>query len=143
MKRVAPRSARSTLSFGELVGAISGLGLLVASFLPWYSAGGENATAWQSFSVTDLVLAAAAIAALSVALVVIARLSVSYPVAGSAVSTGFGALALVLIVYRLIDPPGSGDVDREIGAWLGLLAAAGITVGGYLGMQEPREIRAA
>jgi len=143
MKRVAPRSARSALSFGELVGAISGLGLLVASFLPWYSAGGENATAWQSFSVTDLVLAAAAIAALSVALVVIARLSVSYPVAGSAVSTGFGALALVLIVYRLIDPPGSGDVDREIGAWLGLLAAAGITVGGYLGMQEPREIRAA
>jgi hypothetical protein len=143
MKRVAPRSARSALSFGELVGAISGLGLLVASFLPWYSAGGENATAWQSFSVTDLVLAAAAIAALSVALVVIARLSVSYPVAGCAVSTGFGALALVLIVYRLIDPPGSGDVDREIGAWLSLLAAAGITVGGYLGMQEPREIRAA
>jgi hypothetical protein len=143
MKRVAPRSARSALSFGELVGAISGLGLLVASFLPWYSAGGENATAWQSFSVTDLVMAAAAIAAISVALVVIARLSVSYPVAGCAVSTGFGALALVLIVYRLIDPPGSGDVDREIGAWLGLLAAAGITVGGYLGMQEPREIRAA
>jgi hypothetical protein len=123
---------------GELVEAISGLGLLVVSFLPWYSAGGEDATAWQAFSVIDLVMAAAAIAALSVAIVVLARLSVSYPVAGSAVTVGFGGLALLLIAYRLINPPGSGEVDREIGSWLGLIAAAGITLGGYLGLQEPR-----
>jgi hypothetical protein len=128
------------LRLGELVGAISGLGLLVASFLPWYSAGGEDVTAWQAFSVVDLLMAAASIAALGLAVVVIARLSVSYPAAGSAISTGFGALALILIAYRLIDPPGGGDVDREICAWLGLLAATGITLGGYLGMQEPRAI---
>jgi hypothetical protein len=140
MKRVAPRFARSTLASGELVGAISGLGLLVASFLPWYSAGGEDVTAWQAFSVVDLLMAAASIAALGLAVVAIARLSVSYPAAGSAISTGFGALALILIAYRLINPPGSGDTEREIGAWLGLLAAGGITLGGYLGMQEPRAI---
>jgi hypothetical protein len=128
------------LRLGELVGAISGLGLLVASFLPWYSAGGEDATAWQAFSVVDLLMAAASVAALGLAVVVIARLSVSYPAAGSAISTGFGALALILIAYRLINPPGSGDIEREIGAWLGLLAATGITLGGYLGMQEPRAI---
>jgi hypothetical protein len=138
MKRVAPRAARSTLSSGELVGAVSGLGLLVVSFVPWYSAGGKNATAWQAFGVIDLLMAAAAIAGISVAVVVLARLSVSYPVAGSSVTTGFGGLVLVLIAYRLINPPGGGDVDREIGAWLGLLAAAGITLGGYLGLQEPR-----
>jgi len=140
MKRVAPRFARSTLASGELVGAISGLGLLVASFLPWYSAGGEDVTAWQAFSVIDLLMAAASIAALGLAVVVIASLSVSYPAAGSAISTGFGALALILIAYRLINPPGGEDVDREIGAWLGLLAAAGIVLGGYLSMQEPRAI---
>jgi hypothetical protein len=28
-------------------------------------------------------------------------------------------------------------VDPAIGAWLGLVAAVGVTVGGYLGMQEP------
>jgi hypothetical protein len=140
MKRVAPRFARSTLASGELVGAISGLGLLVASFLPWYSAGGEDVSAWQAFSVVDLLMAAASIAALGLAVVAIARLSVSYPAAGSAISTGFGALALILIAYRLINPPGSGDTEREIGAWLGLLAAGGITLGGYLGMQEPRAI---
>ena len=126
------------LRLGELVGAVSGLGLLVVSFLPWYSAGGEKATAWQSFGVIDLVMAAAAIAALSVAIVVVTRLSVSYPVAGSAVSALFGGLALILIAYRLINPPGGAEVGREIGPWLGLVAAAGVTLGGYLGLQEPR-----
>lgn len=126
------------MRLGELVGAVSGLGLLVSSFLPWYSAGGEDATAWQAFSVVDIVLAAAAVAALSVAIVVLARLSVSYPVAGSAVTALLGGIALICVVFRLIDPPGSGDVGREIGLWLGLLATAGVAWGGYLGMQEPR-----
>jgi hypothetical protein len=123
------------LRLGELVGAVGGLGLLVAGFLPWYSVGGENATAWQAFSVTDLILAAAAVMGLSVALCVIARISVSYPVAGSSVAAGFGVVAVVLIVIRMIDPPGGGDVSLEIGAWLGLLSAIAVTVGGYMGMQ--------
>jgi len=120
---------------GELVGAVSGLGLLVASFLPWYSAGGEEATAWQAFSVVDLFLAAAALAGLSVGIVVLFRLSVSYPIAGCAVATLFGGIALVLVVIKLLSPPGEG-LDLEFGAWLGLLCAAGLTIGGYLGMQD-------
>ena len=84
---------------------------------------------------TDLFIAAAAVAGLSVGVVVLFRLSVSYPVAGSAVATAFGAIALVLIVIRLINPPGD-ELDREFGAWLGLVFAAGITLGGYLGMQD-------
>ena len=118
-----------------MVGALGGLGLLVTTFLPWYSAGGENATAWQAFSVTDVILAAAAVVALSVGACVLFGISVSYPVAGSSVATGLGAIGLVLIVVRLIDPPGSGGVDVELGAWLGLICAAAVTIGGYLGMQ--------
>jgi hypothetical protein len=87
--------------------------------------------------VVDLFIAAAAAAGLSVGLCVLFGISVSYPVAGSTVTAMFGPIALALIVWRLLDPPGSG-LDREVGAWLGLLAAAGITVGGYLGMQEAR-----
>jgi hypothetical protein len=87
-------------------------------------------------------MAAAALLAISVGIVVLGRFSVSYPVAGSSVIVGLGGLALLLIVYRLINPPGSGDVDREVGAWLGLIAAAGITWGGWLGMQENRPVRA-
>jgi hypothetical protein len=123
------------LRAGELGGAIGGLGLLVATFLPWYSAGGEDVSAWRAFSVTDIVLAAAAVAALSVAICVLFRISVSYPVAGSSVATGFGLVAAVLIVIRLIDPPGGGDPSIEIGAWLGLASAIAVTIGGYMGMQ--------
>jgi hypothetical protein len=127
------------LRLGELVGGVSGLGLLVISFLPWYSsAGGEDFTAWQAFGVLDIVLAVAAVMALSVALVVLTGLSVSYPVAGSSVTAGIGLVAFLWVLYRLINPPGSGDLDREVGVWLGLLATAGVAWGGYLGMQEPR-----
>ena len=142
MNRVASRSLWNTLRSGELVGAASGLGLLVSSFLPWYSADGVNATAWQAFGVVDLFMAAAAVAALSVGLAVLFQISVSYPVAGSTVTALFGAVALILIVRRLIDPPSEG-LDLGVGAWLGLLSAAGVTIGGYLGMQEPREMHAA
>jgi hypothetical protein len=92
-------------------------------------------TAWQAFSVTDLFLAATAVVGLSVAVCVLAHISVSYPVAGSSVAVGLGAVALILIVIRLINPPGEGHVGIEIGAWLGLVSAIAITVGGYMGMQ--------
>jgi hypothetical protein len=57
-------------------------------------------------------------------------------VALSSLAAGIGGLAFLLVLYRIINPPGEGDVDREIGIWLGLLATAGITAGGWLGMQE-------
>jgi hypothetical protein len=128
---------------GEWVGAIGGLGLLVALLLPWYSASGEDVTGWQAFTVTDIVLAAAAVAALSVAVCVLFGISVSYPVAGSSVATGFGFVSVVLIGIRLVDPPGAGDPGLEFGAWLGLASAIAVTVGGYLGMQPLKSPSAA
>ena len=128
------------MRLGELVGAVGGVGLLVSSFLPWYSVGELDLTAWQAFSITDIFLAVTAVVGMSVAICVLAHISVSYPVAGSAVATLFGAIAVVLIVYRLINPPGD-HLGREIGAWLGLIAAAAITCGGYLGMQPMKAPR--
>jgi hypothetical protein len=122
---------------------VGGLGLLVASFLHWYSAGGEDLTAWQAFSVTDIVLAAAAVVSMSVAVCVLFRISVSYPVAGSSVAAGIGAVAVILVVIRLIDPPGEGHVSIEVGAWIGLVSAIAVAVGGYLGMQPMKAPRAA
>jgi hypothetical protein len=53
---------------------------------------------------------------------------------------------VVLILFRIISPPDFGvgdlgdlagvDVGREIGVFLGLIAAAGIAYGGYEAMQE-------
>jgi hypothetical protein len=53
-----------------------------------------------------------------------------------------GALALLLILFRTISTPidtggVSGiDVTRKIGLWIGLLAAAALTYGGWRAMQD-------
>ena len=85
----------------------------------------------------DLIIAAAACLSLSVAVVVMGNISVSYPIAGSTVATGFAGVALILIIIRLFDPPGSG-LEIEYGAWIGLVAAAVTTYGDYLAMQPAR-----
>jgi hypothetical protein len=135
-------------SGGELAAGVSGLALFAFMFLPWY--GGEvtlqrlgaasldNLDAWQAFSVIDLVLFAAAALAVAHA---VARLAGFRPAGGAVppdiiVAIG-GTVALLLIAYRLIDPPtasGIGvevDLSRKLGIYLSLLAAAGITCGGF------------
>lgn len=94
--------------------------------------GGFNA--WQSFDVIDIILLLAIIAAVGVAAMSAYGTSANLPVAGSAIVAGMGALGTVLILYRIIDPPGSAD--REIGVFLGLIASAAMTYGGWEAMQE-------
>src|SRR5262249_20291896 len=107
--------------------------------LPWYSSDGSDLTAWQAFDVLDIIMLLAALAGLAVGVVAVFRISVSYPPAGSSIAAGAGAVAFLCILYRAIDPPASADLMREVGLWLGLVSSGGIAVGGWLGMQEPRE----
>lgn len=149
------------LGRGALIAGVSGLLLFLFMFLGWYGLGGPadelieqaqqaaeqlgvegpeeadtTANAWESFDIIDLVLLLAVIVAVAFAAVELTGASVSLPVALSTLTAGIGALAFLLVLYRIINPPGEGDIDREIGIFLGLLATAGITAGGYLGMQE-------
>ena len=152
----------SNLGRGAMIAGISGVLLFIFMFLGWYGApdvvdeaveqaqqaaealgvdapGVEEAdttvNAWESFDFTDLILFLAVIVSVGLAAMTLFGASASLPVAGSALTCGIGALALLLVLYRTIDPPAEG-LEREIGLWLGLLATAGIAVGGYLGMQE-------
>ena len=151
----------SNLGRGALVAGISGALLFIFMFFSWYGIGGEagelveqaqeaadalgvqgpedvntSANAWESFDFTDLILFLAAATGIAFAVIALANLSVELPIAFSAIVTGLGVLATLLVLYRIINPPGEGDVDREIGIYLGLLASAGLAIGGYLGMQE-------
>ena len=146
----------ATVGRGTLIAGVSGVLLFIFMFFSWFGADLGNAlpgvsedvanqiadqsgvdttfNAWQSFDLIDLVLLLAVIASVGFAVIDMSGASVSLPVAGSAVTAGIGALAFLLVLYRLINPP--DDLGREIGVWLGLLATAGITYGGYEGMQE-------
>jgi hypothetical protein len=144
---------------GTLIAGVAGAALFIIMFFSWFgidvsanlpagvpedianqaieqSGVDTTANAWQSFDVIDLVLLLAVITSVGFAVIDLSGASVSLPVAGSAITAGIGALAFVLVLYRLINPPGGDGVEREFGVWLGLIATAAIAYGGYEGMQE-------
>lgn len=138
-----------------MIAAVSAIALLIIMFVfDWFSVDvGDDAlgigvdtgaNAWTAFSFIDIVLFVTILAAIGLALMAANAQRPDLPVAGSAIVTGLAILSLLLIIYRLIDPPGGGDIPegldisiaREIGVFLGLIATAGIAYGGYLAMQE-------
>jgi hypothetical protein len=142
---------------GALIAGISGVLLFIFMFLSWFGApdagvitpagqeldfsglaeaAGVDTTlnAWQAFDFIDLVMLLAIIAAIGLLVMSAMGTSINLPVAASAIVTALGALATLLVLYRIIDPV--FDADREFGLFLGLLACAGIAVGGWLAMQE-------
>jgi hypothetical protein len=105
-------------------------------FFSWYSVGAFGFDAWEVFTWIDIILFLTGVSAISLAVVAANDADVGLPVALSSVVAGLGALATLLVLFRLIDPPGSGSPSRDIGIYLGLIACAAITYAGYLGMQE-------
>ncbi|MCB0875868.1 MAG: hypothetical protein KDB46_06700 [Solirubrobacterales bacterium] len=145
------------LNQGEMIAAVSALLLLIVMFIfTWFSVDlGSNdllsaagvdtgANAWQAFDFIDIVLFVTILVAVGGALMSANAQSVNTPVAISAITTVLGILSVLLILYRIIDPPGSGDIpdgfdisiSRGIGVWLGLVLAGGIAYGGWRAMQE-------
>ena len=140
-----------------MIAAVSALLLLIVMFIfTWFSVDfGQDdlglgsgidtgANAWQAFGFIDIVLFVTILVAIGGALITANAQSVNTPVAISAITTALGILSVLLILFRIIDPPGSGDIpdgfdigiSRGIGVWLGLILAGGITYGGWRAMQE-------
>jgi hypothetical protein len=147
------------LTRGEAIAAVSGLVLFGVMFLPWFSenarvdepgiapfdATQETHNAWQSLGSIDLLLLLVIVLALALAAAHAAGvLPMDADIPPALFVTAAGLFAVLLILYRLADPPGptielpvgQADVGRSIGLLLGLLAATGISVGGYLTLTE-------
>lgn len=137
------------LRTGEKIAGASGVALILIMFIfDWFSVSAEGGVgpsfggnAWEVFGGIDIVLFLAALAGIGLAIMAASQSQVDIPVALSAITAGLGGLATLLVIYRIIDPPDGGfgdviDVSRSIGVFLGLIAAAGITYGGWVAMQE-------
>ena len=113
---------------GPLIVALGSLVLLVSLFMDWYG----DRTAWGAFEVTDVLLAALAIAALVTA----AGLVVSQ--AAYVDRRWLPALAIgaaVLVIAQLLSPPPSvGGADPQPGAWLAFAAVLVMLVGTVLSL---------
>ena len=130
----------SRLRHGELIAGAAGVVLLVVMYLDWYAVvgfGEVSANAWQAFSVTDLILALTAIAGIAMAVLTASRRSPALPVAASVVTTALGALATLLVLYRILNQPGPNDfVEVKLGAFLGSLSVLAIAVGGFRSLRD-------
>jgi hypothetical protein len=127
----------SRLRQGELIAAAGGVALLVVMFLDWYVAGGISLTAWRVFTITDVVLALAGLAALGLAVLTASRRSPALPIAGAVVTTGLGIFATLLVFYRILNQPGPNEfIEVKLGAFLGFLCVLAIAVGGLRAMRD-------
>lgn len=140
------------LSKGEMVIGISGIVLFISSFFDWFGAkvgpfkGTDNA--WEF----TLPLIAVLLGIVLVVLVALKAANVQLP--DKVGSFGFGmvylvlgGLAFLLVLIKIIVGP---DIDtgglsgvsktREVGAFIGLIATAGLAVGGFLHAKESGDL---
>lgn len=110
--------------------------MIVALFLPWYSADGKDWSAWQAMAVDDVILAVAALLAIAAALIVALPRLWSLSVAATSLAILPAVVGLVVTVYRLLSPAPPVDVSLGAGAWLGLVASVAIAVGVWRGATD-------
>ena len=132
---------------GDGLAALGGLLVLVALFLPWYSvtlpsgapAAGRDLTGWQAFSVIDILLALAALVGIGLAVAVATRRTPALPLAVAVIGIITGALAVLLVLVRILDQPGPNQLlDVALGAWLALVGALGLAAGAWRSLADER-----
>jgi hypothetical protein len=143
------------LSQGEKIAGVSSIVLFIFMFFDWFTvevSGGNGVfsatasaggSAWDALNWIPIVLVVTIIVALGVAALRLLDSPYEPPVSGNAIVAILGAISFLLILYRIIDPPGAGsvpglsiDVSPAFGIFVSLVAAAGIAYGGYKAMQE-------
>jgi len=143
------------LNTGEKISAISGILLFIFMFFDWFGVkitgvsgfsgdvSGSGGSAWDALDVIPIFLMLAIVVAIGVAVIRLTDADLEPPISLNAIVAGLGGLAVLLILYRIVDPPGGGsfggvsvDITVKFGIFLGLIAAAGIAYGGYSAMRE-------
>jgi hypothetical protein len=145
----------------DLLAGLGGLVLYGSLFLTWYGfkappvriqtrgsavtilntfVGPADSTGWQSFAVSDIVLAAVAALAVSIPLAIaLLPQRVSLPVTLAILTSVAGIVAVLLVVAHLIFQPGPDQyVEVRAGAWVGLAGALLVTAGGWLSLADER-----
>ncbi|MGD0453090.1 MAG: hypothetical protein ABSB69_05795 [Solirubrobacteraceae bacterium] len=126
-------------------------------FFKWYgyssnapSIGGVNISSsysingWHAFTVNRWIWLITIVVALGAVAISAGLLQLKSPVQPGVLVAGLGALSTLTILYRIVHHPTASasfgsfhaSVGIKIGIWLGLIAAAAVTYGGYLGMQD-------
>lgn len=129
------------LRAGEWLAAAAAVAIAVTLALPWYGARAreDTVTGFESFAVIDVLLLVVAAVGLTLAILQATRTSPALPVAFGVLTVTTGLIAVLLVLYRLINEPGPDDfIEVRAGAWLGLAAVVALTAGGWLSIANER-----
>ena len=124
---------------GEILAGAAGVALLAVMFLEWYAVRGEAASAWEAFSVTDVLLALVALLAIALAALNVSGRGPGMPVGIAVVTVTLAFVAVLLLLYRILNQPGPNDlVEVRAGAWLGLAVLVALFAGAWWSMSDSR-----
>jgi hypothetical protein len=149
------------LSKGQGIAGLSAILLFVAMFLDWYrfEQGGNllvlvelfvmSGSAWETLGAIPFVLALTIAITVGACLLAAGSSRWNPALPPSAWVAVLGAISFVLILYRIVFPPGLEEFSPgipfyarpELGIYLALLAAVGIAFGGCLAMYEDGRLR--
>ena len=130
------------LTQGEKIAGAAAVVLFISMFFAWFGfdnpaqalgfGGSITFNAWESFDFIDLILLVTVLVAVGSALAKASDRDVDFPL--NPVVAVLGGLSALLVLYRIVDPP--GGADREWAVFLGLILAALVAYGGYRAMEE-------
>ena len=126
---------------GEVVAGVAGVLLLVSTFLNWYTVSGrdDGLTAWAAFGVVDLLVALVALLGIALAVSQVVGRGPALPVALGVVTSTLALAATLLVLYRILNQPGPNEaIGVSTGAWVGLVASAGVFFGAWLSLSDER-----
>ena len=156
------------LRFGDMIAGASAVLLFLFTFLRWFKATGPGGdddvpdalkdlisfNAWEAMPFLTFILLLCIVAVIAVVVIRATSTQVNLPVPLGTVILAAGALALLIILFRLLLTPdpsisflgqdfnvkdNDGEVGRSYGIFLALLAAIGILAGGFLSSRERGE----
>jgi hypothetical protein len=126
---------------GDYVAGAAGAVLLLSTFLEWYTVRGreDGLSAWEAFSVVDVLVALVALLGIALALVQVVGRGPALPVAIGVITATLALAATLLVLYRIVNQPGPNDaMGVGPGAWLGLVSCLGVFLGGWLSLSDER-----
>ena len=156
------------LRIGEWITGFAGVALLGVMFLGWYDVNHTetyqspgyagvrtvfgSVTAWEAFTVVDVLLAIVAAMAIGTAVMAAAHNTPAVSLAIASLLLTVGFVTLIVLLIRVLAVPDlsvegvtvpDDAVDRALGLWLGLGATALATVGALATMRDERFPQAA
>ncbi len=107
--------------------------LLVAMFgFTWLNAGHGTEHGWSSLPVLRWFLIVSALLGAGLTLLQATRRAPAFPVVMSVLVTAFAGLTTLLLIIRLLTWGGT----LRVGAYIGVVAVAALTLGGFLSLRQ-------